>query len=72
WRQTRDTALYRHLWRSVNTFDGASDFKRRLAATGFTGVHSETVGGWQRNVVHTFLADAPADALADAPGEASR
>jgi hypothetical protein len=45
----------------VNTFDGALDFKRRLAATGFTGVHSETVGGWQRNVVHTFLADAPGD-----------
>lgn len=61
WRQTRDSALYRHLWRSVNTFDGASAFQRRLTATGFTGVHSETMGGWQRNIVHTFLGDAPAD-----------
>jgi len=59
WRQTRDTTLYRHLWRSVNTFDGAADFQRRLVAAGFTGVHSETMPGWQRNIVHTFLADAP-------------
>jgi ubiquinone/menaquinone biosynthesis C-methylase UbiE len=59
WRQTRDSTLYRHLWRSVNTFDGASDFQRRLVATGFTGVHSETMPGWQRNIVHTFLGDKP-------------
>ena len=59
WRQTGDSTLYRHLWRSVNDFDGAADFQRRLAAAGFAGVHSETVPGWQRNIVHTFLADAP-------------
>jgi ubiquinone/menaquinone biosynthesis C-methylase UbiE len=59
WRQTRDSALYRHLWRSVNAFDGAAAFQRRLAAAGFTGVHSETMGGWQRDIVHTFLADTP-------------
>jgi hypothetical protein len=28
-------------------------------ATGFTGVHSETMPGWQRNIVHTFLGDKP-------------
>jgi ubiquinone/menaquinone biosynthesis C-methylase UbiE len=27
-----------------------------LAAAGFTAVHSETVPGWQRGIVHTFLA----------------
>lgn len=59
WRQTRDSALYRHLWRSVNAFDGAAAFQRRLAAAGFTGVHSETMPGWQRDIVHTFVADAP-------------
>lgn len=59
WRQTGDSTLYRHLWRSVNDFDGAADFQRRLAAVGFTGVHSETMPGWQRNIVHTFLAGAP-------------
>ncbi len=59
WRQTGDSALYRHLWRSVNDFDDAAAFQRRLAAAGFTGVHSETMPGWQRNIVHTFLAGAP-------------
>lgn len=59
WWQTRDATLYRHLWRSVNTFDGAAEFQRRLVAAGFTGVHSETMPGWQRNIVHTFLGDAP-------------
>ena len=58
-RQTGDSTLYRHLWRSVNTFDGAAAFQRRLVAAGFTGVHSETMSGWQRNIVHTFLGDAP-------------
>lgn len=57
--QTGDSTLYRHLWRSVNTFDGAADLQRRLVAAGFTGVHSETMPGWQHNIVHTFLGDAP-------------
>lgn len=57
--QTGDGTLYRHLWRSVNGFDGAAEFQRRMVATGFTGVHSETMPGWQRNIVHTFLGEAP-------------
>jgi ubiquinone/menaquinone biosynthesis C-methylase UbiE len=59
WRHTRDTTLYRHLWRSVSTFDGAARFRGRLREAGFTAIHSETMPGWQRNIVHTFLADAP-------------
>jgi len=59
WWHTRDTTLYRHLWRSVLTFDGAARFQRRMRDAGFTGVHSETMPGWERNVVHTFLGDAP-------------
>ena len=59
WRQTRDTTLYRHLWRSVKAFDGVAAFQNRLQQAGFTGIHRETMPGWQRNVVHTFLADAP-------------
>lgn len=58
WRQTRDTKLYRHLWRSVNAFDGVTRFRSRLVQAGFTSIHRETVPGWQRNIVHTFLADA--------------
>ncbi len=59
WRRTGDSTLYRHLWRSVNSFDGAANVQRRLVAAGFAGVHSETMPGWQRNIVHTFLGDAP-------------
>jgi ubiquinone/menaquinone biosynthesis C-methylase UbiE len=59
WLRTRDTALYRYLWRSVLAFDGAEQFRARLAAAGFTAVHSETMPGWEANIVHTFLADAP-------------
>ena len=61
WLHTRDTTLYRHLWRSVLTFDGAARFRRRLTDAGFVGVHSGTMPGWQRDIVHTFLASAPND-----------
>lgn len=57
---TGRTALYRHLWRSVATFDGTAHLRRRLSRAGFIGVHSETMTGWQRGVVHTFLAHTPA------------
>ncbi len=59
WRQTRDATLYRHLWRSVLTFDGVRRFRHRLRDAGFTVVHSQTMPGWQTNIVHTFLAEAP-------------
>jgi ubiquinone/menaquinone biosynthesis C-methylase UbiE len=59
WRQTRDTTLYRHLWRSVLTFDGVRQFRHRLRDAGFAAVHSETMPGWEANIVHTFLGDAP-------------
>ena len=59
WWRTRDTALYRYLWRSVLAFDGAARFRTRLIDAGFTAVHSETMPGWEANIVHTFLADAP-------------
>lgn len=59
WRKTGDSTLYRHLWRSVNSFDGAGEFQRRMVAAGFTGVHSQTMPGWQNGIVHTFLGEAP-------------
>jgi ubiquinone/menaquinone biosynthesis C-methylase UbiE len=59
WRHTRDTTLYRHLWRSVLSFDGADRLRRRLSDAGFTGVHSETMPGWESNIVHTFIGIAP-------------
>ncbi|MCT7660840.1 class I SAM-dependent methyltransferase [Mycobacterium deserti] len=54
-----DDSLYRYLRRSVNQFDGAEAFRKRLRDNGFTAVRSETMPGWQRNIVHTFLAEAP-------------
>jgi ubiquinone/menaquinone biosynthesis C-methylase UbiE len=59
WRHTRDTTLYRHLWRSVLTFDGAARLRQRLTDANFVEVQSETVPGWQRNIVHTFLGRKP-------------
>jgi ubiquinone/menaquinone biosynthesis C-methylase UbiE len=59
WARTRDVTLYRHLWRSVTSFDGASAFQNRLTQAGFTDVRAESVPGWQRGIVHTFLAKAP-------------
>lgn len=59
WRQTRDATLYRHLWRSVLTFDGAAQFRDRLREARFAAVRSETMPGWETNIAHTFLAEAP-------------
>lgn len=59
WLRTRDTTLYRYLWRSVLDFDGAAAFRRRLRDAGFTAVRSETMPGWEADMVHTFLAGAP-------------
>jgi ubiquinone/menaquinone biosynthesis C-methylase UbiE len=59
WLRTRDATLYRHLWRSVRTFDGAAQLRQRMRDAGFVAVHSETMPGWETNVAHTFLGDAP-------------
>ncbi len=59
WWRTRDTTLYRYLWRSVLGFDGAEKFRRRLRDPRFTAVYSETKPGWQADIVHTFLGEAP-------------
>ncbi|MBK9179880.1 MAG: class I SAM-dependent methyltransferase [Acidimicrobiales bacterium] len=57
---SRHTRLYRYLWRSVLEWDGVRAFERRLTAAGFAGVRTEEVGGWQRGIVHSFLARRPA------------
>ncbi len=51
--------IYRYLRRSVNEFDGAQAFERRLAAAGFEEIRTEAVDGWQRGIVHSFLARRP-------------
>ena len=42
-----------------NAFDGASAIRERLRRNGFTDVRSQTMPGWQRDIVHTFTATAP-------------
>jgi ubiquinone/menaquinone biosynthesis C-methylase UbiE len=59
WWLTRNTTLYRHLWRSVLTFDGAARLRQRMSDAGFTAVGSETMPGWEHNIVHTFVGKAP-------------
>lgn len=48
--------LYRYLWQSVRSFDSTARFRQRLAAAGFVDVSSRTVTGWQRGILHTFVA----------------
>lgn len=52
----RNPGLYRYLWRSVRGFDSTGAFARRLAAAGFEDVRHRTVPGWQRGILHTFVA----------------
>lgn len=53
------TRIYRYLRRSVHSFDGVRAFEARLARAGFTHVRTEPMDGWQRGIVHSFLARAP-------------
>ncbi|MBE1577813.1 class I SAM-dependent methyltransferase [Amycolatopsis roodepoortensis] len=56
---TGDATLYRHLRRSVAEFDGIGALAQRLTDAGFTDVHTATVPGWQRDIVHTVVGTAP-------------
>jgi ubiquinone/menaquinone biosynthesis C-methylase UbiE len=53
------TRIYRYLRRSVLDFDGVGAFEERLRRAGFTNVRTEPVDGWQRGIVHSFLALRP-------------
>lgn len=56
---TRDFTLYKHLWRSVTSFDGVKEYTRRMQRAGFTSLDVETMTGWQNGIVHTFLGARP-------------
>lgn len=59
---SRHMRIYRYLWRSVLRFDGVVAFEGRLRRAGFSNVHTEPMSGWQRGIVHSFLARAPISA----------
>ena len=56
------TRIYRYLRRSVLDFDGVRAFEERLRRAGFDGVRTEPMDGWQRGIVHSFLARRPGEA----------
>jgi ubiquinone/menaquinone biosynthesis C-methylase UbiE len=56
---TGSSDVFRYLRRSVLEFDGASAFEARLARAGFVEVRRESMDGWQRDIVHSFLARKP-------------
>jgi ubiquinone/menaquinone biosynthesis C-methylase UbiE len=60
WLTSRQTRLYRYLWRSVLQFDSVQAFADRLYDAGFVDVEVRTVPGWQRGILHTFRARKPA------------
>lgn len=53
------TRIYRYLRRSVLEFDGVRSFEERLRRVGFADVRTEPLDGWQREIVHSFLARRP-------------
>ena len=55
----RNPGLYRYLWRSVVDFDSVATFTDRLSRAGFVDVAHRTATGWQRGILHTFVARRP-------------
>jgi len=52
----RTTKIFRYLRRSVLAFDSVKALEGRLVKAGFTEVRTQTMDGWQRGIVHSFLA----------------
>ncbi len=59
WLVRGSPRLYRYLWRSVRAFDSTDAVRDRLRRAGFTDVEQLAVTGWQRGILHTFLARRP-------------
>jgi ubiquinone/menaquinone biosynthesis C-methylase UbiE len=57
---SRTSRLYRYLHKSVHEFDGVRAFEERLRAAGYTDVWTGPVSGWQRGILHSFVARRPA------------
>lgn len=55
----RTTKIFRYLRRSVGEFDSVAELEVRLERAGFSNVRTETMSGWQRGIVHSFLASKP-------------
>lgn len=51
--------IYRYLHQSVHAFDGVRAFEARLSRAGYADVRTLAMDGWQRGIVHSFLARRP-------------
>ena len=51
-----DTTLFRYLRDSVWDFDGPGEFQSRLKRAGFGEVQMLAMTGWQRGLLHSFVA----------------
>ena len=54
-----DARLFAYLRSSVLSFDSVCEFEQRLQTAGLTSVRTLPAGGWQRGIVHSFLARRP-------------
>ncbi len=59
WLVRGSPRLYRYLWRSVRAFDSTATVHERLRRAGFTAIEQFAVTGWQRGILHTFVAQRP-------------
>ena len=59
WLVRGSPRLYRYLWRSVRDFDSTAVLHDRLRRAGFAAIEQHRVTGWQRGILHTFLARRP-------------
>ncbi len=53
----KGTGIYKYLRDSVLDFDGIKAFEQRLLDAGFVNVRTQPMDGWQRGIVHTFIAE---------------
>ncbi|MGC3994666.1 MAG: class I SAM-dependent methyltransferase [Propionicimonas sp.] len=51
--------LYDYLWRSVLDFDSTAELADRLVGAGYTDVAHRDATGWQRGILHTWVARRP-------------
>ncbi|MFO0747398.1 MAG: class I SAM-dependent methyltransferase [Myxococcota bacterium] len=57
---TGNARMWTYLRESVNRFDGVHALEARLRAAGFEDVKTLPMSGWQKGVVHSFVARRPA------------
>lgn len=55
----RTTKIYRYLHESVRRFDSTRELEQRLRRAGFIDVHTEAMDGWQKGILHSFVATRP-------------